>query len=142
MGEVSRRRVLVFSSSWSSAVSQPRITSMASAESSREMSMTVWRPISSAVCSSWTSPTLARLRRVAAAAGLLPTHFHELIHILQWRILGPERFLWLYADGLERFGYRNSPLEIMAYELQERFDAERKPFDVALEVERRLSKSQ
>lgn len=33
-------------------------------------------------------------------------HFHELVHVVQWRILGPERFLWLYADGLERFGYR------------------------------------
>jgi len=39
-------------------------------------------------------------------------HFHELVHVVQWRILGPERFLWLYADVLERFGYRNSPLEV------------------------------
>jgi hypothetical protein len=30
-------------------------------------------------------------------------HFHELIHVIQWRVLGPERFLYLYADGLERF---------------------------------------
>jgi hypothetical protein len=29
-------------------------------------------------------------------------HFHELIHVVQCRILGPERFLYLYADGLER----------------------------------------
>jgi hypothetical protein len=28
-------------------------------------------------------------------------HFHELIHVIQWRILGPENFLRLYADGLE-----------------------------------------
>jgi len=34
-------------------------------------------------------------------------HFHELIHAIQWRSLGPERFLALYADGLERFGYRS-----------------------------------
>src|SRR5207245_2552864 len=34
-------------------------------------------------------------------------HFHELIHVVQWRLLGPERFLALYADGLERFGYPN-----------------------------------
>ena len=42
-------------------------------------------------------------------------HFHELIHVMQWQILGPERFLYLYANGLERFGYRASPLEVMAY---------------------------
>jgi hypothetical protein len=65
-------------------------------------------------------------------------HFHELVHVIQWRILGPERFLALYADGLERFGYRNSPLEVMAYDLQGGFDYGRDPFDVELEVERRL----
>ena len=48
-------------------------------------------------------------------------HFHELIHIVQWRILGPERFLYLYADGLDRFGYRNSPLEVMAYGAEAQF---------------------
>ena len=66
-------------------------------------------------------------------------HFHELVHVVQWRILGPERFLWLYADGLERYGYRDSPLEVMAYELQARFDAGGASFDVEAEVERRLS---
>jgi len=48
-------------------------------------------------------------------------HFHELIHIVQWRILGPERFLYLYADGLDRFGYRNNPLEVMAYGAEAQF---------------------
>jgi hypothetical protein len=57
-------------------------------------------------------------------------HFHELVHIIQWRLLGPETFLALYADGLERFGYRNSPLEVMAYSFQERFDREAQPFSV------------
>jgi hypothetical protein len=42
-------------------------------------------------------------------------HFHELVHVLQWRLLGPGKFLALYADGLERFGYRKSPLERMAF---------------------------
>ena len=49
-------------------------------------------------------------------------HFHELIHVVQWRLLGPERFLAAYADGLEKFGYRESPLEVMAYDAQARFD--------------------
>jgi len=65
-------------------------------------------------------------------------HFHELVHVIQWRALGPERFLAIYADGLERFGYRNSPLEAMAYDLQARFDADNRPFDVETEVLRRL----
>ncbi len=56
-------------------------------------------------------------------------HFHELIHIIQWRLLGPERFLVAYADGLERFGYRNSPLETMAYDAEDRFKNDPTPFD-------------
>ena len=57
-------------------------------------------------------------------------HFHELVHVIQWRLLGPERFLRLYADGLERLGYRKSPLEDMAYSLQHRFQREAKAFSV------------
>jgi len=57
-------------------------------------------------------------------------HFHELVHVIQWRLLGPERFLALYADGLERFGYRHSPLEEMAYGFQDAFDHGAQPFDV------------
>jgi hypothetical protein len=57
-------------------------------------------------------------------------HFHELVHVIQWRLLGPEKFLALYADGLERFGYRKSPLEVMAFSLQGRFDREAQPFSV------------
>lgn len=56
-------------------------------------------------------------------------HFHELIHIVQWRLLGAERFLAAYADGLERFGYRNSPLERTAYDLEDRFDTSPIRFD-------------
>jgi len=57
-------------------------------------------------------------------------HFHELVHVIQWRLLGPEKFLALYADGLERFGYRNSPLEQMAYNFQGQFDREAQSFNV------------
>jgi len=58
-------------------------------------------------------------------------HLHEMIHVVQWRLLGAEFFLAMYAAGLEKFGYRDSPLEKMAYDAQdmfargERFDAER-----------------
>jgi hypothetical protein len=50
-------------------------------------------------------------------------HFHELIHVVQWRILGPKQFLRSYAEGLERFGYRDSPLEVMAYDAEAAFTA-------------------
>jgi hypothetical protein len=57
-------------------------------------------------------------------------HFHELVHVIQWRLLGPERFLAFYADGLERFGYRKSPLEAMAYSFQDRFERGTQSFSV------------
>jgi hypothetical protein len=68
-------------------------------------------------------------RRSAAEERL---HFQELIHVVQLRSLGPEAFLAAYAGGLENFGYRDSPLESMAYNAEalfcqsdERFDAEK-----------------
>jgi hypothetical protein len=77
------------------------------------------------------------LKRVHASVEEL--YFHELIHVVQWRLLGPERFLALYADGLERFGYRNSPLEIMAYDAQDSFIRSGQVFDAERLVAQRLS---
>ena len=68
-------------------------------------------------------------------------HFHELVHIIQWRALGPERFLRAYADGLERFGYRNSPLERMAYDAERRFSNSAEPFNLEQLVLSQLSDS-
>jgi hypothetical protein len=56
-------------------------------------------------------------------------HFHELIHVIQWGLLGPERFLASYAAGLETFGYRNSPLEVMAFDAEELFARSTAIFD-------------
>jgi len=66
----------------------------------------------------------------ADLAGVESLHFHELIHVVQWRALGSEKFLACYADGLERFGYLRSPLELMAFRLQRRFEREAEPFSV------------
>lgn len=57
-------------------------------------------------------------------------HFHELVHIVQWKLMGAKNFVAAYAGGLERFGYRNSPLEVMAYDAQDVFDKSSQPFDV------------
>ena len=47
---------------------------------------------------------------------------HELVHVVQWDRLGVDRFLLVYGMGLIQSGYRESPLEAMAYQLQADFD--------------------
>lgn len=54
-------------------------------------------------------------------------HFHELVHVVQWDQLGINDFLLAYGVGLMQFGYRNSPLEQMAYALQECFENQNIP---------------
>jgi hypothetical protein len=56
-------------------------------------------------------------------------HFHELVHVIQWQHLGPDRFLAAYAAGYllaksqQKDPYRDNPLEVMAYDLQAKFDS-------------------
>lgn len=69
-------------------------------------------------------------------------YFHELIHVVQWRVLGPERFLAAYADGLEQFGYRDSPLETMAYDAQTAFSQSKQVFNAESFVVDRLNEKQ
>jgi hypothetical protein len=78
-------------------------------------------------------------RRSAAAERL---HFHELIHVVQWRLLGPKTFLAAYAAGLETFGYRDSPLEIMAYNAEASFSQSDQLFDAEKLVADQLSRMQ
>jgi hypothetical protein len=49
-------------------------------------------------------------------------HFHELVHVIQWRALGVRPFLLTYALGFLQFGYERSPLEAIAFELQADFE--------------------
>ncbi len=65
-------------------------------------------------------------------------HFHELVHVIQWQLLGPKSFMAAYADGLERIGYRASPLETMAYTLDSVFRNSQTTFDVATIVQEQL----
>lgn len=76
-------------------------------------------------------------RRSATAESL---HFHELIHVVQWRILGPETFLATYAAGLETFGYRASPLENMAYNAEATFCRSNEIFDAEKLVAEQLDR--
>lgn len=68
-------------------------------------------------------------------------YFHELIHVLQWNLLGPERFLAAYADGLVTFGYHKSPLEVMAYDAENAFVTMAQPFDARKLVEEQLERN-
>jgi hypothetical protein len=57
------------------------------------------------------------------------TMFHELVHVVQYRVLGLRRFARLYVKGfLEGRGYEGIPLEQQAYELGARF--KRRPEDI------------
>jgi hypothetical protein len=67
-------------------------------------------------------------------------YFHELIHVVQWRLLGPERFLAVYANGLETLGYRESPLEAMAYNAENSFCQSDQCFDAENLVAEQLSR--
>jgi hypothetical protein len=65
-------------------------------------------------------------------------YFHELVHVIQWRLLGPDRFLLSYANGLECFGYRQSPLEAMAYDAETAFASSTATFNVEKMVAEKL----
>jgi hypothetical protein len=67
-------------------------------------------------------------------------HFHELIHVIQGRLLGPEGFLAAYANGLDQFGYENSPLEKMAYDAEALFKQSSAIFDAEKFVVKRLGR--
>ena len=58
-------------------------------------------------------------------------HFHELVHVIQWLHLGPANFILAYALGHRLSGYRNNPMERMAYALQARFESGEPAFDAA-----------
>ena len=67
-------------------------------------------------------------------------HFHELMHVIQWRLLGPEGFLAAYANGLDEFGYENSPLEKMAYDAEATFKRSYAIFDAEKLVAEQLAR--
>jgi len=75
---------------------------------------------------------------LAAEAHSESLHCHELVHVVQWRLLGPERFLLEYAAGILAHGYAESPFEAMAYRLQRRYDEGAAPEDFEAHIARAL----
>lgn len=60
----------------------------------------------------------------------LPLHFHELVHVLQWRELAPQGFIERYVQELQDFGYDNAPLEKMAYALERHYQSKKRHLSV------------
>ena len=60
--------------------------------------------------------------------------FHELVHVVQYRLLGIAEFARLYVRGYLHGGYDGTPLELCAYQLDGRFIMGSVGFDVEAEV--------
>ncbi|TMP68754.1 hypothetical protein CWB76_14335 [Pseudoalteromonas sp. S1609] len=60
----------------------------------------------------------------------LRVHFHELVHVVQWRELGAHAFIMRYINEIQMFGYNDAPLEIMAYELDEHYTSNGNKFNI------------
>jgi len=73
---------------------------------------------------------------IAAQQPLRPSLlFHELVHVVQFRLLGVGAFARLYTQGFLSTGsYAQIPLERCARDLESRFETDPVPFDVASEV--------
>ncbi len=70
--------------------------------------------------------------------GDIALHFHELVHVLQWQNLGAVPFIKRYMEEILRFGYRNAPLEKMAYDLQDHFSMKKEPLSVLSYVQNKI----
>ncbi len=67
--------------------------------------------------------------------------FHEMVHLVQYGILGIEEFARRYVTALawNRFQYMTIPLEMTAFDLQDRFErSDGRPFPAESEIRRRL----
>ena len=60
--------------------------------------------------------------------------FHEMVHVVQYRLLGINEFARLYVRGYLHSGYSGTPLEVCAYDLDGRFIMGSVGFDVEAEV--------
>lgn len=72
------------------------------------------------------------------AVNELRLHFHELVHVLQWRQLKPLGFIKRYIEEIQTYGYDEAPLETMAYRLDEYYQAKGESLDVEDYVRKNL----
>ncbi|MGH1487215.1 MAG: hypothetical protein ACRBCI_13460 [Cellvibrionaceae bacterium] len=69
----------------------------------------------------------------------LSTHLHELVHVTQWHLLGGVGFIQAYIAGVQQYGYRDSPLEEMAYSIQAHFESEGEFFHIPSHIEQLMA---
>jgi hypothetical protein len=69
--------------------------------------------------------TVVANRRFVEEPAPVELLFHELVHVVQYQVLGVDAFTRQYVDGWAAggFSYANIPLERMAYRLQADFEA-------------------
>jgi len=66
-------------------------------------------------------------------------HFHELIHVIQWKYYGFDKFLLAIAEEILKYKYGKGPLEFMAYKHQDFFEC-LEAYDAEKEVHSELNK--
>jgi len=78
------------------------------------------------------------------SAGWMSLVFHEMVHVVQYHLLGLEVFIRRYIRGWvdSGFDYYAVPLEMDAYELQRRYERDSPGFSLVEEVSRRLGKGE
>ena len=66
--------------------------------------------------------------------------FHELVHVVQFELLGPRKVLEAYLQAWEQNGYQyhDVPFEIQAYRLEARFERHEPLFSVREVIEQEL----
>lgn len=71
-------------------------------------------------------------------ADVLRLHFHELVHVVQWNLLGAQGFINHYIHEIQNYGYNDAPLEQIAYGLDGYYLQGGKPLDVQSYVQRKI----
>ena len=88
---------------------------------------------------------LVSQRYLTSHTQLGPLIFHELVHVVQYEVLGVTDFIERYVRGWadNGFDYFRVPLEAHAYELQQRYETDpKRVFAVVEEMQRRLGEEQ
>ena len=75
---------------------------------------------------------------VPSVAQNLRLHFHELVHVAQWKTLGAIGFLQRYISEVQSLGYEEAPLEKIAYAFDYHFSQGSKEFDVPDYIEKKI----
>lgn len=77
---------------------------------------------------------------VPSVAKDLPLHFHELVHVAQWKTLGAIGFLRRYITEVQSVGYNEAPLEKLAYAFDLHFSQGGQKVDVPSYMENKYNK--